>query len=92
MFVKIGLAVAVALVAFAPSASFAASKKPKGEGNEESCLGGGCHSPNPNRVQTCPGGDPTSCYKRTRRHKGHSGGHSGGHSSLQIITVYRDWA
>jgi hypothetical protein len=71
MFVKIGIAVtaAIALLAVAPSTSFAASKKRHTHvTTTESCEGGGCATPNPDRVQQCGGGDPVSCYKRSRTH------------------------
>jgi hypothetical protein len=71
MFVKIGIAVttAIALLAVAPNPSFAASKKKHTHVTTESCEGGGCATnPNPDRVQQCAGGDPVSCYKRSRTH------------------------
>jgi hypothetical protein len=73
MFMKFSLAVAVAFLAFAPSASFAAAKKsphPRTQ-TTENCAAGGCENVNPDRVQVCAGGDPTSCYKRTRTHHKH---------------------
>ena len=67
MFVKIGIAVtaAIAFLAVAPNTSFAASKRDiLTWTTTESCEGGACATPNPDRVQQCGGGDPVSCYKR----------------------------
>jgi hypothetical protein len=67
MFVKIGIAVtmAVALLAVAPNPSFAASKK-RHTRVTDTCGGEACTFPNPDRVQQCAGGDPVSCYKHSR--------------------------
>lgn len=70
MFVKIGITItaAIALIAMAPNASFAASKKHHTHVTTDTCSGGACATPNPDRVQQCAGGDPVSCYKRSRTH------------------------
>jgi len=63
MVTRIGIAAAVALVAFlaAPSASFAASKK---YSDKTQCLGGGCTAQNPDRAR-----DPfqSSYYKKKKK-------------------------
>lgn len=69
MFVKISIAITTAfvLLAVAPNPSFAASKKHHSHVTE-TCTGEACTIPNPDRVQQCGGGDPVSCYKRSRTH------------------------
>lgn len=84
MFVRISIAAAIAFFAFAPSTSLAATKK-KPTHVSDSCLGGGCVYPNPNRTINQCGGDPVSCYKRARTHKKNNNGQSSNYT-----IVHRD--
>jgi len=65
MVTKIGIATAVALVAFlaAPSASFAASKKSQ-YSDPAQCTGGACTAANPDRIVNR---DTGSYYKKSKK-------------------------
>lgn len=69
MLARISIVAAVALLAFAPSASNAATKKKHHVATTSTtCAAGGCEGTNPDRVKQCEGDDPASCYKRSRTH------------------------
>jgi hypothetical protein len=68
---KIGIAaaaVALAVFAFAPGASLAASKKSQYHDNTQ-CLGGGCTGQNPDRTFNDPRNIGVGSYKRTTKKK-----------------------
>jgi hypothetical protein len=68
MFMKISIATVVALMALCSNESFAATKK-KPVHHRDSCGGYGCVGANPDQVNNSCGGDPVSCYRRSRTHK-----------------------
>jgi hypothetical protein len=70
---KVGIvaaAVALALFAFAPSASVAAHKSRYNSRDTQGCLGGGCVGQNPDRTFNDPRNIGVGSFKSTRTHKG----------------------
>jgi hypothetical protein len=69
---KVGIvvaAVALALFAFAPSASVAAHKSHYNSRDTQGCLGGGCVGQNPDRTFNDPRNIGVGSFKSTRKHK-----------------------
>jgi len=69
---KVGIvaaAVALALFAFAPTASDAKHKPRDNSRDTQGCLGGGCVGQNPDRTFNDPRNIGVGSFKSTRRHK-----------------------
>lgn len=75
MFTKISIAAILALLVFSSSETFAATKK-KPAHHRDTCGGYGCVGANPDRLNNSCGGDPVSCYRRSKTHKRTNAGQS----------------